>query len=159
MPIHRILSAVALVALLSGSAALAADPATATAIPGGPPEVKTSGNVRYVSGGIGQTEEAAMHEMAPHYSLNLLFATRKGRYMSGVEVNVTKANGENVLSTISDGPMLLVDLPPGLYTVEVAAEGKSFSRKVKLGKGQHRQVVLRWPATAESETERTSRYP
>lgn len=108
-------------------------------------EERIDGGIRYMSGGVGQTEAEAMRQAAPGYSLNLLFATEQGRFMSGVQVTLKKSDGTPVLSTLSEGPMLLVDLPPGRYTMDVFAEGRRFTRKVKLAPGQRRQVVVRWP--------------
>lgn len=133
----------------SGSAAGAPDSGSQAS--GGGVQVKQSNaGIRYASGGVGETEDNAFRKAASDYSLNLLFTTEQGRYMAGVKTVVKKKNGTEILSTVSDGPWLLAELPPGAYTVEASAEGKSFTRKVDVKKGKPTKVILRWPAAKES---------
>lgn len=129
---NRIPIAVILAAFLSASA-LAAEP-----------QEQTYGNARYVTGGIGQDEAEAMRQAASRYPLSMLFTAKTGQYLSDVKVTIKKKNGETVLSAVSDGPMMLVDLPPGQYTVEATAEDKTQTHKVALAKGKHQRLMLRW---------------
>lgn len=128
----RILIAAILTSILSASS-LAAEP-----------QEQTYGDTRYVTGGIGQDEAQAMRQAASRYPLSMLFTARTGQYLSDVKVTIKKKNGDTVLSAVSDGPMMLVALPPGQYTVEATAEDKTQTHKVALAKGKHQRLTLRW---------------
>lgn len=109
-------------------------------------EKTTDAGVRYLSGGVGETEIQAMRDAAPRYNLSLLMAARDGSYLSNVDVKIQQKGGKPVLATVTEGPMLLADLPAGSYTLTATAEGRTLNEKIALAKGQHRRVVLRWPA-------------
>lgn len=87
-----------------------------------------------------------MREAAPDYGLNLIFATARGDYLANVRVTVKDRSGQEVFSTLTDGPMLLAALPPGSYTVQASANGKTVTREVSVPKNGHRQAILRLPA-------------
>jgi uncharacterized Fe-S center protein len=109
------------------------------------PQEQTSGNVRFVTGGIGQEEVQALREAAPRYPLAMTFTIASGQFVSDVKVTIRGKGGETILSAVSGGPMMLVDLAPGRYTVEAAFEGKTLTRKVAIAKGKSQRLVLRWP--------------
>jgi uncharacterized Fe-S center protein len=108
------------------------------------PEEQTYGETRYVTGGIGQDEAQAMREAASRYPLAMTFTAMTGQYASDVKVTIKKKGGDIVLSAVSGGPMMLVDLAPGQYTVEATLEGKTLTRKVSIAKGKKQRLVLRW---------------
>ena len=139
MLMQRILSATVLTAVVAAHAVAAT------------PEEKTSSDgIRYLSGGVGQAEVAAMREAAPDYDLGLVFATREGNYLANVRVTVSDRRGREILTTVTDGPMVLVDLPPGSYRVEASANGRTVTRDVSVPRAGHRQAILRLPAAQES---------
>lgn len=113
-------------------------------------EERTAGNIRYLSGGIGQDEAQEMKNAAGRYSMAMTFTVSSGQYVSDVKVVVKKPNGQEVLSTVTEGPMLLVDLPPGPYTVEATLGSRTQTRKVTVGKGKHQKLVLRWPDNVQA---------
>lgn len=127
----RLLTA-ALAALVSGSILAAG------------PQEHAVGNVRYLSGGIGQDEVQAMKEAAARYNLGMTFTAGGGEYLSDVKVVVKNRGGAELLSVVSDGPMLLASLPPGPYTVEATAEGRTQARTITLPRNGRRQLILRW---------------
>ena len=108
------------------------------------PEEQTYGSTRYLTGGVGQDEQQYMREAASRYPLAMTFTASTGQYLSDVKVTVKDRKGETVLSAVSAGPMMLVDLAPGQYTVEAAFEGKTQTRKVAIAKGQRQRLALRW---------------
>lgn len=113
-------------------------------------EERTAGAVRYLSGGIGQDEAQAMKEAAGRYNTAMTFTLNSGQYVSDVKVVVKKPDGQEVLATVTEGPMLLMDLPPGSYTVAATLDGRTQTRKVTVGKGRHQKLVLRWPDTGST---------
>jgi len=100
--------------------------------------VQTAGDIRYVSGGIGSDEVAAIKEQAGEFSLVLEFAERAGkreRYIADVNVDISGARGAPVLNVRTDGPFLLVDLPAGSYKVSATYKGITQSRIIQVGNG------------------------
>lgn len=100
--------------------------------------------IDYRSGGIGQAEQQAMREARDDYSLGMTFATRQGAYVADVDVMVKNASGDVMLTQQSQGPMLLVDLPAGRYTVEATANGRTLTQQVSVPASGHRQITLNW---------------
>ncbi|WP_332743010.1 carboxypeptidase regulatory-like domain-containing protein [Hydrogenophaga sp.] len=126
--------ATALVAL-STTAALAAGPSTLST---------PKGDVRYLSGGIGETSQMAMQQARSDYSLSLNFARADGAFITGVDLEILDARGKTVLSREDQDPMVLVDLPAGRYTVVGTFEGETRRHAVDVPRTGHRHVVLNW---------------
>lgn len=76
----------------------------------------------YVSGGIGESEQAALSEEKGRYSFWLTTATKgSGAYLASVEVRILNARTrQSVLEHTMDGPWLFVALPAGRYEVEAS---------------------------------------
>jgi len=121
---------------------------TALAIPiqNLPPE-ETQGAVTYRTGGIGQSEAAAMREAEANYPLSLEFVERAGPknwFLANVEVTIRDHRGTTELKTFSDGPILLAKLPPGRYTITATDNGKSETRHVTVGSGKPERLLFAW---------------
>lgn len=87
-------------------------------------EVKSDQGIRYVSGGVGETERDALNALSDQFNLRLIFAMAdNGAYLAAVRVNITNASGEQVLSAVSEGPWFFAQLEPGKYTVDVSVVG------------------------------------
>ena len=100
------------------------------------PQWKGEGAVRYVCGGIGSDESNAMRAAMKEHPLALLFARSDGAYMADVQVDIKGADGAPSLALRANGPVCLVDLPAGRYTVEAAMSGGNVkSQAVTVGGG------------------------
>ena len=122
------------------AAALAAEDAL-------PPE-RSQGSVTYVSGGIGQDESDAMKAAASRYSLAIEMAapaSPRAQYVADVKIEIRDQRGATVLSTISDGPILLANLRPGRYTVNATKNGASQQRDIVVGSGARPRVMFSFP--------------
>lgn len=106
---------------------------------------QTQGDIRYMTGGVGQEEAQALRAAASRYSLAMTFTADTGQYLSDVKVAVRNRAGESVFETVSEGPMVLVDLPAGAYTVAATSEDRTLTKKITLGRNSHRRLVMRWP--------------
>lgn len=126
------------------TAAVAISPALAAELP----EQTSAHGIRYVSGGVGEAEAAAMRAAASRYSLDLLTVAADGSYLSDVQVNIRQRGGEEVLATKTSGPMLLAALPPGRYILEASIRGDVLKQPFSVAKGKPSRVVLRWPHPA-----------
>ncbi|HXZ54742.1 MAG TPA: carboxypeptidase regulatory-like domain-containing protein [Burkholderiales bacterium] len=109
------------------------------------PQTKTENGVTYMSGGVGKPEAKAMEEEARHYPLSMVFSAAKDHeFLAAVQVTIKNRAGKEVLSTVSDGPILLVKLPAGKYTIAAEAHGKTLHRTVQVPATGERQVSFHW---------------
>jgi hypothetical protein len=130
-----------LVALSTFAASALADEVTL-------PAERNQGSVTYISGGIGKDESDAMKQAASRYSLAIEMASPaspRAQYVADVKIDIRDQRGATVLSTISDGPMLLANLPPGRYTVTAAKGGTSQQRSIVVGSGTRPRVMFSFP--------------
>ncbi len=95
------------------------------------PPMKGEGAARYVCGGIGSDESTAMRAAMKSHPLSLLFSRPDGAYLADVQVAI-QGDGA-ALNLRSDGPVCLVDLPAGKYTVRAVSSGVTKSEAVTLG--------------------------
>jgi hypothetical protein len=112
------------------------------------PPAHTVGQVKYVSGGVGIDEAAAMQRAAAHYELEVVFAARdlagRGDYLAAIPVSIRDRAGHTVLNTTARGPYLLADLADGTYTVTATDNGVAKSQVVQVAHGAHQHVVFEW---------------
>ena len=80
------------------------------------PAPVTHSGITYVTGGIGEDEVRAFHEVAPKYNLRITLATKAGHYLSDVNVRIAEGQRE-VLHLRTEGPFLFVRLPAGHYQI------------------------------------------
>ena len=129
------------VAILAAGAAIA----QAAGDDGAPPmpRVQSYAGVDYVSGGAGEEARTAMAKLQPAFALRLVFSDRTGEYIVADHVGVKNGAG-SVLDVDKAGPLLLVKLAPGRYTVDATYGGHIESRNVEVGRGT-RTVNWSWP--------------
>lgn len=107
------------------------------------PTPQQQNGIAYVTGGIGEEEQAAMKAIRTDYNLLLTFATKSGAYRSDVQLDIMDAKGASLVTVPNAGPMFFAKLPPGTYRVSAAAEGKTFKRTIKVGKAP-KEIILHW---------------
>ena len=132
--------AFAAAALIAASPAQSADASSL-------PAEETQGNVRYVTGGVGEDAIAAFKQAAPKYSLELQFvqkATPRDEFLSDVKVTIRDGSGKVLLDATSKGPFLLAQLPTGKYQIDAAYEGVSKRHSAAVQSGKHARAVLVW---------------
>jgi hypothetical protein len=79
-----------------------------------------------------------MKQAASRYSLSIEMsspAVPRAEYVADVKIDIRDQQGKTVLSTTSDGPILLANLPPGRYTISAAKSGQSQKRDIVVGSG------------------------
>ena len=65
------------------------------------------------NGGIGLEERA----QAPTTGVRLVFFEKSGDFRTNVDVTIKNQAGEAIIHTVTQGPWLILDLPPGSYQV------------------------------------------
>ncbi|MBT2324605.1 carboxypeptidase regulatory-like domain-containing protein [Variovorax paradoxus] len=99
------------------------------------PAMRTEGAVQYMCGGIGSDESTAMRAAMKDHPLSLLFARADGAYLAEVAVTIRDAKGATALAVRASGPVCLINLPAGRYTIEAASEGVAKKQDVTIGGG------------------------
>ncbi|MCU0118307.1 carboxypeptidase regulatory-like domain-containing protein [Pseudomonas sp. B2M1-30] len=100
--------------------------------------------IRYLSGGIGLDESRSIQQTAG-YNLHMTFAIGvDNKYTSDVDVAISKAQGQNVLSLNQAGPLVYVQLPPGKYAVTATRNGVTRHDVADIGGGAARNLVFHW---------------
>jgi hypothetical protein len=111
---------------------------------------QTQGKITFVTGGVGGDEQEAIQAMRAYYNLHLLFSIKgTGEYVSGVKVRITNSNGNTVMESLSDGPMLFTKLKPGRYTVAVDRDGQVIRKTAKVTGNHKVSLFFTWPQEEE----------
>ena len=116
------------------------------------PREYTQGTVRYMTGGIGSDEAQMMRDAAANYPLTLELGAAAGgprdEYISNAGVRILDSGGSLVLETRTEGPFLLVQLPAGVYAVDVEWNGVHRQKTVEIG-ARRQHLMLGFPGTVE----------
>ena len=114
-----------------------------------PLEVKHSGDIAYVTGGIGLAERNYLASVKKEYSLEVEAALTNGEFIADVVVSV-KRGDDVVLQAEMDGPHLYAALPEGKYSVSASYSGNEKSQTVVISKTGQRRALFIWkPIEAE----------
>lgn len=87
-------------------------------------EGKTSQGFPYLFGGISTDEREAMEERAKGYNVKLIFAEKRGAFVSGVTVTIANAKGAEIAALKTEGPWFYIQLPPGDYSIKARCRGE-----------------------------------
>jgi hypothetical protein len=121
-------------------------PAVAAAQDAVLPQPKTEGSVTYLSGGVGSDEAMALKQAQKRYPLSMTFSEgNRGEYLSDVHVTITNKDGNTILQAVSDGPIMLVDLPAGDYRIDAQANGRTLHRDARVGARGDTHLSFNWP--------------
>jgi len=104
---------------------------------------EVQGGIRFLSGGIGLEERAAMDAKAKEFNLKLVFSVTSREYLSDVQVQIQDPGGKIVLSARSKGPWFLVRLPEGEYIVQASVGDQKKTLKASAGKALQ-TVHVQW---------------
>jgi len=96
-----------------------------------------------LTGGVSEEEREEMQRALGPYNVWLAFVERDtGNYVTGVKVSVVDDKGNAVVDTVSDGPWLLAQLPPGHYTVRTSDGAE---QSITAGSSARAMTILRLP--------------
>lgn len=107
----------------------------------------TAQGLRYYSGGVGLDEREAVNRQFGHYGLRIEVAEKSGAYIVDVGIRLSDASGRSLLEVHMDGPVLLVDVPPGTYRIDASYGAQQQSRKVTVSAGQQTKTTFLWSTT------------
>ena len=112
------------------------------------PESKNYQGIQYITGGIGSEESEAMLELGKKWPLVLEFSQahpERPLWVADVTVKIIDQKKKVVFDAMSDGPILLVNLAPGNYELQLSFEGKPLKRTVKIEENKPVKLSITWP--------------
>jgi len=115
-----------------------------------PPDTAANGHrIAYATGAVSSEELQALAAEKDNYSVWITTAARgSGAFLSDARVRITDTFRTLVLDQKAIGPWLFVDLPAGLYQVDVTFEDETQHRTLRVGGRRPQQVILYFDAQA-----------
>ncbi|HLX29837.1 MAG TPA: hypothetical protein VKV24_15260 [Casimicrobiaceae bacterium] len=104
-------------------------------------------NGEYVNGGIGEEQADRMRAMGAQYPIQMVFSERNqgmNEFLADVHVHVMDSGGQTVVDLPSQGPIFLLRVPPGSYTIEAEHQGQVQTRRINVAEGRHDKLVFSW---------------
>ncbi|WP_421887436.1 hypothetical protein [Methylibium sp.] len=108
------------------------------------PRVERAGGMSYVNGGVGEEARAVIDRLSPDFALRNVFSGQGGQYVVAERVTLQNAGGGEPVVILNAGPILMISLPPGRYTMEATVGGQLQRKTVQVGSAPTR-VDWRWP--------------
>ena len=110
----------------------------------------TEKGVRYLTGGIGSSEREVMEDWGANHDLKLIFAESSGHFLADVKVVIQDRTAREILSVLTNGPWLYVELSPGTYRVRATFAGVT-QEITKLRIAEHGRVerFMHWDLDEE----------
>lgn len=100
--------------------------------------------VKYLTGGVGLNERAAMQKMAKgNYNLQFVFAEVSGPYLAKIQLEIQDKLGKMLIDTSTTGPWFFVNLPNGQYKITATHDEKSEVQHLDVSKNFQR-VIFNW---------------
>lgn len=155
----KLIPALAAVALLGGNAAWGQEPAASPApgeaarsvLPGEAvplPDVKASGDVSYVTGGIPYEQLPAFTQARSQYPLNIEIYEKDGAkngFTADAGVKLIDRSGNVVLDAKAEGPYLWAKVPAGPYRLQTTLNGKMKEQRVSVVNGKSTRAIVVFP--------------
>jgi len=115
---------------------------TTTAIP-------RQGEMGYLNGGFGKEQADLMRDMASQFPVRMTFSQHNGtqntdEFIADVRLTVTDSAGRTVVNLASQGPIFLLRLPEGSYSVEAEHRGEVKTRRFDVVMGRHQELAFSW---------------
>ena len=104
-------------------------------IPAEVPATNAAMGARYRCGGVGSDDSEAIRAQMKEHPLSLLFARPGGAYLADIDVSIQGGGNMEPLNFRANGPVCLVDLPAGSYTVQATSGGVVKKESVIVGTG------------------------
>ena len=116
---------------------------SSTVLANDPPEIKQTGAISYVTGGIGDEERDAMRAVQHDYNLHVLSAGASGAYPGDTHIVISDNRGHELLSTDAD-PLFYAQLKSGHYVVEESSAGQSKKQAIVIADNKPVSTTFRW---------------
>ncbi len=101
------------------------------------------GNVKYITGGIGDEERNTLQSVEKDYNLRIMSAYKDGAFSGDTHVIIRDHAGGELIN-VSAGPLFYARLPAGTYMVEAVNGDESKKQKVLLNQSKATSVHFSW---------------
>jgi hypothetical protein len=95
------------------------------------PMAVESGPVTVISGGVDLDEAERLKQASGRYPLRVVFSVPGGNYAVPEQFSLLQG-GTTMVTIPSAGPWLLIDLPPGTYTMQARVDARVIERSVNV---------------------------
>ncbi|HEY6828392.1 MAG TPA: hypothetical protein VI259_16140 [Gemmatimonadaceae bacterium] len=129
------------------AALLFATTASAATFAQAAPESLRAPGIDYLNGGIGTEEADRMRQMGAEYAVQMTFAERnqgQDQFVADVHLRVIDGGGIMLVDLPNQGPIFLLQVPPGHYTVEAERQGDMKTRHFDVAPGSHDRLGFEW---------------
>jgi hypothetical protein len=133
--------------LRTAAALLFAATASAAAFAQAASESLRGPGIDYLNGGIGTEEADRMRQMSAEYPVQMRFAERnqgQDEFVADVHLRVIDARSVTLVDLPNQGPIFLLQVPPGSYTVEAERQGDVKTRHFDVSPGRHDRLGFEW---------------
>ena len=89
------------------------------------------GGTAYLNGGGGDEERAAMAARQREFPFKVVMSGAGGEFVVADRLSLSTPQGE-LLAIRDAGPVVMIKLPPGQYTLEASWQGRTERRSVRL---------------------------
>jgi hypothetical protein len=103
--------------------------------------------IGYINGGIGQEQADFMRAMGAEYPVQMTFSEHnqgQDEFVADVHLRISDRRGQTVLDLAGQGPIFLLRLPQGSYTVEAEHQGEIKTRRFDVAAGRHDSLSFSW---------------
>lgn len=111
------------------------------------PPVRSQGDIQFITGGIGLEEVRSMKSASKDWPVNIMFSeveSVRGVWVSDVNLQILDDKGQKVLTAANVGPLVLVKLKPGDYTLQAKYMGKLKTQKFSVKADTQERVSVFW---------------
>ena len=111
--------------------------------------IPLQGQIGYLNGGFGEEQADLMRDMTSQFPVRFTFSRHNGthgtdEFVADVHLRIVDAGGRTLLDLPQQGPIFLLRLPEGAYSVEAEHNGEVKTRKFDVVAGRHQAIALSW---------------
>lgn len=89
--------------------------------------------IPWVSGGVSYEARDEIRKAAVAYSVHVMFSNGRGNYLADIPFAVSKLNGTELVTGVSEGPFLYLKMLPGAYRIAVQIDGAWQNKRILVG--------------------------
>lgn len=109
-----------------------------------------SGEIRYMNGGFGEEQADLMRQLSSEFPVRFTFSRHNAEhntdeFVADVRLRITDSAGRTVLDLIGQGPIFLLSVPSGTYTVDAEHDGQVKTRRFRVA-DRRQEMGFSWPS-------------
>ena len=114
-----------------------------------PSVVVAAAPMGYLNGGIGEEQAELMRSLSAQFPIRFTFSRHNpehntDEFVADVRLRVLDDAGRTVLDLTGQGPIFLLRLPAGSYSVEAEHAGEVKTRRFRIAGDRHQEIAFSW---------------